>query len=597
MEPSPKDHRPDLQAKVIINAKASEHYENGEEAMAQSRFEKAVTCFSKAINLQPKQTQLYVSQGEAYLQMCDFQSAAVCYKQACILEPGLYHIRLAFIYYLQGQCLYDQGMFLDALESFAKAAEIKPCCRAYHIRSLACLTAVGRYSDCLLLVTSWLEEDEDSQKADLYTLRARLYKQLNQMTSCYCDLKAALALNPACPQASGLLAQLVEVSEAARLQAVSKALIGELPGALENITKALEHSPEKEEIYLFRGTLYRRLKDFTAAIDDLVLAIELSEGRVAHQRSLGAQNQSTQEELRSLQKDAQNQLVLTYNDFAVQVFSRGYYTEATMLLTKAIQDQKDESGLYINRGDCFFKQAEWQFALADYQQAEEMSPDDHAIWVRLAIIHNTLGMHSYQERKYQEAVDRLSEAIRHNPGVALYYENRARAYQKIPNMEKARQDAICTLVLDPTNDQATLPHVLLLDVLSSETGSAVRAQLMDHIQAYKNRTPSSATSGLDKTNLNQDERIRRVDRQSEEQSEEEELLPCVVQWELNQQMAHSVLQVKRAVRLALQCRQPLWYTGPRLAPVRAVEQEKPALSSVETPYSWRKFGGLGFNFT
>lgn len=47
--------------------------------------------------------------------------------------------------------------------------------------------------------------------------------------------------------------------------------------------------------------------------------------------------------------------------------------------------------------DCFFQQDEWEFALADNQQAEEMSPDDQAIWIRLAVIHNTLGTHCYQD--------------------------------------------------------------------------------------------------------------------------------------------------------------------------------------------------------
>lgn len=48
--------------------------------------------------------------------------------------------------------------------------------------------------------------------------------------------------------------------------------------------------------------------------------------------------------------------------------------------------------------DCFFKQCEWTFALADYQQAEEMDPDNTAIWLRLAIIHYTLGLHSYKDK-------------------------------------------------------------------------------------------------------------------------------------------------------------------------------------------------------
>jgi hypothetical protein len=48
--------------------------------------------------------------------------------------------------------------------------------------------------------------------------------------------------------------------------------------------------------------------------------------------------------------------------------------------------------------DCFFKQDEWEFALADYQQAKEISPDDQVIRIRLAVIHNTLGTHCYQDR-------------------------------------------------------------------------------------------------------------------------------------------------------------------------------------------------------
>ncbi|KAF5906644.1 tetratricopeptide repeat protein 16, partial [Clarias magur] len=69
-------------------------------------------------------------------------------------------------------------MFFEALESFAKAVELKPDFRPYHMRSLACLTALGRYSDAIRLVTNCLESDTPS--SDLYTLRARLHHQFHQ---------------------------------------------------------------------------------------------------------------------------------------------------------------------------------------------------------------------------------------------------------------------------------------------------------------------------------------------------------------------------------------------------------------------------------
>ncbi|KAM4615818.1 tetratricopeptide repeat protein 16-like [Polymixia lowei] len=443
--------RPDLQADVIIQNKALEHYSKGEQAMGRSQYDKAVTCFSKAMTLQPNQTQLHVSQAEAYLQLCDFQSATVCYKQACLLEPGSFHIRLAFIYHLQGQCLFDQGLFLEALGSFTKAAELKPDCKAYQMRSLVCLSALGRYSDCLKLVTDWLVSHRP--EGDLYILRARLYKHLNQVTLCYYDVKSALALNPACPEAGALMAQLEESSERAREEASSRVLAGQLSQALSQINTALEHCPQDPRHYLLRGILYRRLKDFTASIEDLVLAVELSEEQAGGQ----ARPTDSQEEPGAVQEEAQAQLVLTYNDFAVHCFSRGFYPEATLLLNNAIQEEKEERGLYLNRGDCFFKQGEWGFALADYQQAEEMSPGDPAVCLRLAVLHNTLGSHSYQEGRFQEAADSLSLAIQYNPRDSLYYENRAKAFHKTLNLEGAKQDAISTLVLDPTNQEVMLP--------------------------------------------------------------------------------------------------------------------------------------------
>lgn len=93
-----------------------------------------------------------------------------------------------------------------------------------------------------------------------------------------------------------------------------------------------------------RGILYRRLRNFTAAIEDLVLAAEFC----------GVEGEPPQEHMRDdsedLEEDAQTQLALTYNDFAIQCFSRGLQSEAIKLLNKAIEKQRNTSELFINRG-------------------------------------------------------------------------------------------------------------------------------------------------------------------------------------------------------------------------------------------------------
>nr|XP_020450677.1 tetratricopeptide repeat protein 16 isoform X1 [Monopterus albus] len=550
--------RPDLQGNLIIRTKAAEHYTNGKEAMGKSQYEKAVICFSKAITLQPEQTQLYVSQAEAYLQLCDFQSSAACYKQAWLLEPGAFSDRLAFIYYLQGQCLFDRGLFLDAFEAFSKAAEVKPGCRAYTVRSLASLAAAGHCSDCLKLVNDWMVSGPTS---DLYILRAQLHKQLNQTSQCYHDVKSALALSPACPQARALLLQLQEASERVRQKAVDRALTGQLPEALCMISVALENCPQDERLYLFRGILYRRLKDFTAAIEDLVQAMELSEGEEREKAVRGqVEARPKRDEPESVQEEAEFQLVLTYNDFAVQCFSRGLYAEATLLLNKAIEEEKGQAGLYLNRGDCFFKQGDWYYALADYQQAEEMMrPNDPAIRLRLAVLHHTLGSLCFQDGCFQEAADMFSLAIQYNPTASQYYENRAKAFRKVLNLDGARQDFICLLILDPTNEElppmlmSLFPGCSMSDILSSPAGHTVRVQLMDTIQAYSSSSEQQRLNeNLQKMTLTNENTAS----QSEDPSEAGKALKLCVKQQDIQITVKSLLQVDRS---------SVHHTGPQLS--------------------------------
>ncbi|XP_072521005.1 tetratricopeptide repeat protein 16 [Salminus brasiliensis] len=596
LTPELKHDRPHLQGSLIIKDKAVNHCQGGTEAMLQSRFERAVSCFSKAITLQPEQTQLYVQRAEVYLQLCDFKSASLDYKHACYLEPQTeaYFHRLAFVYYMQGQCLCDQGMILEALESFAKAAELKPNYKPYHTRSLACLTALGRYTDCVRLVTNLLETDIPS--ADLFTLRARLHHQLNQAVLCYYDLKAALRLSPNCGQAQSLLKELEEAAERFHQQAVTKAVEGELADAVGKISTALEQNPEKAQYYLFRGILYRRLKDFIAAIEDLALAVE--------PRDAGAKSPEGQkpEDYKALEDDAQAQLVLTYNDFAVHCFSQGFYSEATKLLTKAIQEQRDESGLFINRGDCFLKQKEWLFALADYQQAEELDPQNTSIWLRLAIIHNTLGLHSLGTLKFQEAANKFSTSIKYNPGVAQYYGNRAKACFRMGSVEEAKQDAISALILDPTNDELValllklFPGCSLSDVMSSATAATVEAQLMERTQTWK-LTGSPASRLSDKLNK------MGIGHNTENQSETDfQSSFSVDDVETRQKPSVSLKdplkskeQVVQAVRKVLHERQSLYHTGPRLASVHLANTSEPTLSAAKSSYAWKTFERIGLN--
>lgn len=49
---------------------------------------------------------------------------------------------------------------------------------------------------------------------------------------------------------------------------------------------------------------------------------------------------------------------------------------------------------------------------------------------------------------FQDAVDMFSLAIKYNPTVSQYYENRSKAFRKLCNLKGASEDFICMLILD-----------------------------------------------------------------------------------------------------------------------------------------------------
>ena len=164
--------------------------------------------------------------------------------------------------------------------------------------------------------------------------------------------------------------------------------------------------------YHFRGALQRRIGDYNAAIDDYLLAMDKTD----------------HDEESDTYTEAQRQLLLTYNDFAVECFTKGFYEEAVILLNKAIKGEKNEKGLYINRGDCFFRQGNFQFALADYQQALEIDGRDDAIHSRIAVIHNEYGVQDYQDKNYQ-VCNASTSSMKANYKMTIHFsQNRKNSY-------------------------------------------------------------------------------------------------------------------------------------------------------------------------
>ncbi|KAJ8039246.1 Tetratricopeptide repeat protein 16 [Holothuria leucospilota] len=572
----------------LLNKRANEHYERGCELTNSKNYFAAIIAFDKAINLSPSEVRFYLMRGEAYLQVTDFQSAIQNFKKACVLRPtsDIYYSKLAFVYYLQGQSLFDQCLFTEALESFSRAAEMRPEIIGYHTRSIACLAALERHGECLALVNKRLELEHSNP--DLYIMRARLHLLFRNTSLSYYDLKDALALDPDQQEAQRLLKGLEKKAKENRDFAVRLQLQGKFKEAMQKITLAIEMNPSVAEFHLLRGAVHRRLHDFNAAIDDFLLALDKTD----------------HDESDNVYMDAQRQLLLTYNDFAVDCFLGNHFDEAILLLNKAIKGEKREKGLYVNRGDCFFRLSELHFALADYHQALELDPQDALVRGRIAAIHSEFGSIDYEEHSYQDAEARFTVAIQHNPQHSQYYLSRAKVRFMLElmfqNHSGARQDILISLHLNPSNDAIhsllarLFPGKTVADVLRSKAAKEAK-HVLEHavVTASPVKLPSISRSpgaGL----------LQSLDAftASSKVADDQGTSPFVLfmnEDDFNKVLARRKKKIGQEVKSSLQDRKSLKRDGPRLfpqGPPRDYVFKGGHWKNMDTqpPPGWRQFG-------
>ncbi|XP_068104675.1 tetratricopeptide repeat protein 16 isoform X3 [Hyperolius riggenbachi] len=564
-----KSHKPNqCSYEDIVRDKMTQHYEKGLLCLSQEEWEKAVISFSKAINLCPEKIELYVKRAEAFLQLGDFQSAALNLQKACSdANPSEEHIKLlAGTYYLQGQSLFQQMCHMEALECFTRASELQPQNRHYHMRSICCLAALGRYAECIRLINKQLEEERCNP--DLYIVRARVSDHLNKAALTCQDVERALTLDPQHQEAINMKNKLVAKAEDIKDKAVNYAVQGQLQDALQKICYAIENNPSSAQYYIFRGTLYRKLNDFSPAVDDLVRAMQLC-------------NAESGSDLPSLplHTEAEKQLILTYNDFAVHCYMKGFYQDGVQLLNKALKGEKNKTELYINRGDCLFQLGELAFALADYQQAFELDERDWGVRTRIAKLLDEMGMQAMQMRQYQQAEQHFSEAIRKQPLLSQLYLHRARVSRHLQNNMDSQEDAIISLLLNPKSDEAAstvmyfFPGKTLEEILNSKlsasAGRILERRLEDLPVTWKNSSPTKPQYG-DITPL----------------ETKRDIAVCVSDQQLRE-MVQSQRRLKTEIQAALTRRGQLQSTAPQIARPPPPPEEKPPAHSM---YHWKTFG-------
>ncbi|XP_041049924.1 tetratricopeptide repeat protein 16-like isoform X2 [Carcharodon carcharias] len=532
--------------------------------------------------------EFYLKRAEAYRCIGDFQSSIVNYRKASTLDPSDGDIlsQIAHTLYIQGQCLFEMKLYMDALLVFVQASEMQPENQHYHMRSVEVLITLGRLEDSLQLVNNQLENVKSNP--ELYILRARLHDYFSQIANCHKDVSCALALDPTNQEALSLLATLVNRAEEAKARAVNKSLIGNLKSALDNINEAIDNNPNEADYYVFRGTLYRRLKNFDAAIDDYLFVLDIISN---------AERSDTRLE-------TQRQLLLTYNDFAVHCYHKGFIEEAILLLNLSIKGEKQQKGLYINRGDCFLKQCNLDFALLDYEQALELDLEDWRIRIRVAAVNNKKGLMEHQNGNYQQAEKQFTSAIESNPHVSQYYLHRAKTRAILQYETGSQEDAIMSLLLDVRNKEVIplLTHLFpgksREEILASKVLESARVKLNARLRPRAScvtkmlqerqalpMQPKHPTSEI-------------VDTKEDVQKAERDFTPCIEDADLYEEIVERKKMLTQEIRKSLHHRKPLLVDRPNISMILKTSDnpsQSSETASPNKPCNWKKFSPLFTN--
>jgi Tfp pilus assembly protein PilF len=159
--------------------------------------------------------------------------------------------------------------------------------------------------------------------------------------------------------------------------------------ALEQLNKALEKDPEDDDALLLRAQVHSALKEPEKAKADVQKALSLnpdSERAIVMRSLLAAQEKRFAEAIADirllLQADPKNELL------RIQLAS--YYVadkrprKAIELLTAVIQDNEKSSEALRARGDALLSVAKHAEAIADYERALAIDPEDTSVLNNLA---------------------------------------------------------------------------------------------------------------------------------------------------------------------------------------------------------------------
>jgi tetratricopeptide (TPR) repeat protein len=399
---------------------------SGSLAYRHAQFEKALDSFTKAIELNLKESLNYHWRGRTYLEINRHSAALEDFNKAIELKPDD-----ADNYGWRGRTSSKMGNYLGALNDFTKAIELQPENQNNYFWRATTYWDMEDYTSALSDFTKVIKLQPENSIS--YYARGLFYSRTGDFTLAIEDLSQAIRLD-------------VENSDYYHERGYTYMACEMYFQALNDLNEAIKRRPDYDDDYRLRGFAYIGLKNYYAALIDFNKAVELNAHNGNTYYGRGKAYQETKqyaESLADLTKAIElDSLAIYYYERARSYVGIHEYTFAIADFAKAIELDPENGHYYDQRGRAYLWLRANHAALDDLDKACKLLPDE-------ANPYHWRGMAHLALHNYSDAIADYTKAAELQPGSSAPYFARGSAYREVQKYTNALADFTKAIELEP----------------------------------------------------------------------------------------------------------------------------------------------------
>ena len=374
-----------INSPYIIAQSESELNESGKEKLAKDDIDAAFEFYSKAVEMNSSSTEALFGRGRCYYIFEQYKQAMDDFNAVIKLNGDYYQ---AYLY--RGNIQLKLKNEKEALNDYTKAIKINP------------------------------------EYVDGYVQRAYLYRRLSDPDGALNDFNMAI------------LNKTTDADVYYNRADMLYEIYGKIDKAILDYTKAIELSPDFREAFYYRGICYEGIKKYSEAAEDLTTTINMGmKDSLAYKKRANAYFMSENyaaaiaDYTLLLTKYKVRDVTIPFNR-GISYNKSGMYEKAVKDFTTSLMFDRENAEAYLQRAWANIQLNHISTAMADYLNAEHLSPKKPGIF-------EARGDLLYKLNKFQESIKDYDKAISLKSSPVLYYK-RGQSKEMLKNKDEACQD-------------------------------------------------------------------------------------------------------------------------------------------------------------